>query len=89
MNESISRAAGAAHGQELGAAEMERLIAKAGRRSRQRTTLYRQVDAAQHQRALHPPELTEPVVVRLTGKTISYAGPQANRPADARPVELP
>ena len=40
MNESISRAAGAAHGQELGPAAMEALIRSAGRRPRVRTTLY-------------------------------------------------
>jgi FO synthase len=45
MNESISRAAGAAHGQELTAVEMEELIRAAGRTPRQRTTLYGEVDA--------------------------------------------
>ncbi|MBV9969859.1 MAG: 5-amino-6-(D-ribitylamino)uracil--L-tyrosine 4-hydroxyphenyl transferase CofH, partial [Xanthobacteraceae bacterium] len=40
MNESISRAAGASHGQELGPAAMEALIASMGRAPAQRTTLY-------------------------------------------------
>ncbi|HET9664030.1 MAG TPA: 5-amino-6-(D-ribitylamino)uracil--L-tyrosine 4-hydroxyphenyl transferase CofH [Burkholderiales bacterium] len=40
MNESISRAAGAAHGQEFAPAAMEALIRSAGRRPRVRTTLY-------------------------------------------------
>ncbi len=40
MNESITRAAGAVHGQELTAADLERLIAAAGRIPRQRTTSY-------------------------------------------------
>jgi FO synthase len=40
MNESITRAAGAVHGQELGAADMERVIRAHGRRPWQRTTLY-------------------------------------------------
>jgi FO synthase len=40
MNESISRAAGAKHGQEMTAASMERLIRELGRVPRQRTTLY-------------------------------------------------
>jgi FO synthase len=40
MNESISRAAGAAHGQELTVADLERAAAPAGRPLRQRTTLY-------------------------------------------------
>jgi FO synthase len=40
MNESISRAAGAAHGQEMTPSAMEALIRAAGRTARQRTTLY-------------------------------------------------
>ena len=45
MNENISRAAGASHGQELGAQEMEALIRSIGRRPRRRTTLYSTVPA--------------------------------------------
>ncbi len=40
MNESISRAAGASHGQEMPPLEMERLIKALHREPRQRTTLY-------------------------------------------------
>jgi FO synthase len=40
MNENISRAAGATHGQELTAEDMEALILSAGRVPRRRTTLY-------------------------------------------------
>jgi len=40
MNESISRAAGTTHGQETSPNEMIDLIARAGRRPRQRNTLY-------------------------------------------------
>ncbi len=40
MNESISRAAGAEHGEEMPPARMAALIAEVGRPSRQRTTLY-------------------------------------------------
>ncbi len=40
MNESISRAAGASHGQELQIEDMEALISSIGRRPAQRTTLY-------------------------------------------------
>jgi FO synthase len=40
MNESISRAAGAAHGQETSVTDLERVAASAGRSLRQRTTLY-------------------------------------------------
>ena len=40
MNESITRAAGAVHGQELSAQDLERIITAAGRTPRQRTTGY-------------------------------------------------
>jgi FO synthase len=40
MNESISRAAGAAHGQEFPPGEMQALIIRQGRTAAQRTTLY-------------------------------------------------
>jgi FO synthase len=40
MNENISRAAGASHGQELAAGDMEGLIRSIGRIPRRRTTLY-------------------------------------------------
>ena len=45
MNESISRAAGAAHGQELPPERMDALIRGPGRQPRQRTTLYREPPA--------------------------------------------
>ncbi len=45
MNESISRAAGAAHGQELTVGNIVATAALAGRPVRQRTTLYRMVEA--------------------------------------------
>jgi FO synthase len=45
MNESITRAAGASHGQELRAADIEALIRACGRVPRQRLTDYRLVDA--------------------------------------------
>src|SRR6266849_1510594 len=41
MNESISRAAGTEHGQELAPERMDALIASLGRTPRQRTTLYK------------------------------------------------
>jgi FO synthase len=40
MDESITRAAGAVHGQEVRAEHMENIIRQAGRVPRQRTTLY-------------------------------------------------
>ncbi|OCC23763.1 7,8-didemethyl-8-hydroxy-5-deazariboflavin synthase [Croceicoccus estronivorus] len=44
MNESISRAAGTTHGQEMPPEAMDQLIASLGRTPRQRTTLYGPVD---------------------------------------------
>jgi FO synthase len=61
MNESISRAAGAEHGQELAPREMEALIRSAGRVARQRTTLYGTPPAAQVARSFDAPPLREPV----------------------------
>ena len=51
MNESISRAAGTEHGQEMPPKEMDRLIASAGRIPEQRTTLYRPASLAQRNRS--------------------------------------
>ncbi len=63
MNESISRAAGASFGQELPPAEMDRLIAAAGRHGRIRNTLYGDADAGQQQRA-YAAEPLQPLINR-------------------------
>jgi FO synthase len=60
MNESISRAAGADHGQELPPARMDALIRSLGREARQRTTLYRDPDAAQVERSYAAAPLSDP-----------------------------
>jgi len=52
MNESITRAAGAEHGQETPPAAMRALIESAGRSAAQRTTLYGLVDAETERRGL-------------------------------------
>jgi FO synthase len=52
MNESISRAAGTQHGQELAPSEMEALIASAGRRPQQRTTFYQPASAERQHTSL-------------------------------------
>jgi FO synthase len=59
MNESISRAAGAVHGQELAPVQMQQLIQEIGRPWRQRTTLYADADSASIERALHAAPLAE------------------------------
>ena len=46
MDENISRAAGAAHGQEMTADDFRAMVEPLGRTLRQRTTLYGPVDAA-------------------------------------------
>ncbi|WP_068094376.1 5-amino-6-(D-ribitylamino)uracil--L-tyrosine 4-hydroxyphenyl transferase CofH [Novosphingobium rosa] len=58
MNESISRAAGAAHGQEMPPAAMEALILALGRVPRQRSTAYGGVSESMHQRGLQAAALT-------------------------------
>jgi FO synthase len=52
MNESISRAAGTEHGQELPPAEMETIIRAAGRVPQQRTTLYQPAGAERRSASL-------------------------------------
>lgn len=61
MNESISRAAGASHGQEMTSAEMEALISRIGRSPRQRTTLYGGVSPERRRAAFAAAPLVEPI----------------------------
>jgi FO synthase len=68
MNESISRAAGAAHGQELAPSRMEELIRALGRVPLQRTTLYARASAERHARAWDPPQLAETVSAKASGR---------------------
>jgi len=65
MNESISRAAGADHGQEMSPERMEALVRKVGRTPRLRNTLYGDADSQQAQQAFGAAPL----------------GPVRNRPA--------
>jgi FO synthase len=60
MNESISRSAGAQHGQELPPEAMEELIRAAGRIPRQRTTLYGDVPEERRSASFGAPPLAEP-----------------------------
>ena len=61
MNESISRSAGAAHGQELPPERMEELIRSAGRVPRQRTTLYGDPAEERVRASFDAPPLAEPL----------------------------
>jgi FO synthase len=61
MNESISRAAGAEHGQELPPERMEEAIVALGRIPRQRTTLYGDVPEARRAASFGAAPLAEPL----------------------------
>ena len=61
MNESISRAAGAAHGQEMPPERMEDAIRTLGRTPRQRTTLYGTTDPKHMRLSYGAPPLAEPL----------------------------
>ena len=61
MNESITRAAGAAFGQEMPPEAMEALIASAGRTPYQRTTLYGEAPAERRSTSLDAPPLAPTV----------------------------
>ncbi len=61
MNESISRAAGASHGQELRPEAIEAMLEGIGRTPRQRTTLYADAPDAQKRRAASPADLEDVV----------------------------
>ena len=61
MNESISRAAGASHGQELPPEAMETTIRAIGRIPRQRTTLYGEPPSERREASFGAPPLAEPL----------------------------
>jgi FO synthase len=68
MNESISRAAGAGHGEELAPEEMEAIVYSVGRKPRQRTTLYGNPPQEQVHRSFGAPplsDLIQPTDLRL------------------------
>jgi FO synthase len=67
MNESISRAAGTCHGQEMAPEQMEVLIVACGREPQQRTTLYSSPPSEQRQRSYAAGAL-EPIVQTPAGK---------------------
>jgi FO synthase len=61
MNESISRAAGASHGQEMPPERMDAAVCAIGRRPRQRTTLYGTPDPERTRLSFGAPPLAEPL----------------------------
>jgi FO synthase len=84
MNESISRAAGARHGQELGPPQMQQLIADLGRPHRQRTTLYGDADPVQIKRASCAAPLIKPYNAPLGSNSIRNRAGQLESAAPAR-----
>ncbi|MEM7519613.1 MAG: 5-amino-6-(D-ribitylamino)uracil--L-tyrosine 4-hydroxyphenyl transferase CofH [Pseudomonadota bacterium] len=79
MNESISRAAGAAHGQEITARELVGLIRSAGRVPVRRNTVYDVIDSYEH----HDPEEIAPLVARTAGDPLDFLA-MFPAPGDAR-----
>lgn len=74
MNESISRAAGASHGQEITPSEMVRIIRAAGRVPMQRNTLYGMVEDFSD----HDPADIAPLVERSRGANpVAFLGGRA------------
>jgi FO synthase len=79
MNESISRAAGAAFGQEFPPERMEELIRSIGRKPVQRTTTYGLAPEERQIASFHAPEL-EPIVLTPAKKYERRAVGAASRP---------
>ena len=80
MNESITRAAGSQHGQELAPAHMEELIRSCGRVPKQRCTDYGEVPAERVERSFEAPDLTPPI--NLVDSGYERAGTGVERPAE-------
>jgi len=79
MNESISRAAGSEHGQELPPEAMEALIRGAGRTPRQRTTLYADAPAERRAASFRAAPLAEPLTPSIRDARLK-APPRLVRP---------
>jgi FO synthase len=78
MNESITRAAGAVHGEELPPAEMEALISAIGRKPAQRTTLYEDVAAGRRAASFAAAPLAAPILT--PAHRYEREQPKGNRP---------
>ena len=93
MNETITRAAGASHGQETSPEEMEEIIRSIGRVPRQRSTTYGEVSERQKQKSFGASELQDPVytsALKYERKKQGSGKKQLYRPGfDAKSVEQP
>ena len=76
MNESISRAAGNEHGEELPPERMQALIESVGRIPEQRTTLYGSVGVDRQRCSFGAPVLT-PIVLTAPSRTQRVPGQPA------------
>ena len=74
MNETISRAAGAAHGQEMTPVRMESLIAAIGREPFLRTTLYQPAPAERRAAAFAAAPVADVVNTPLRRKGVAASG---------------
>lgn len=74
MNESISRAAGTQHGQELPPEEMEKLIRASGRTPKQRTTAYKPTEARGFDAAPLSPVIQTAPKRQVKAREIVHAG---------------
>ncbi len=86
MNESITRAAGSEHGQETAPREMIAMIEAAGRRPRQRTTLYDDAPAERIQVGLDAGPLTD--IVNTAPKPKKHAADRKLVRSDASPLKV-
>ena len=78
MNESISRAAGNEHGQEMSPIGMEEIISSIGRQSEQRSTLYASVPNGQRERSFAALKLSP--LVQTAAKKYARSGSAALSP---------
>jgi FO synthase len=82
MNESITRAAGAAHGEEMPPAAMEKLIRAIGRDPWQRTTLYQPAPAGRVVASFAAPPLSVPIETPLARRTAASLPAASESPAE-------
>mgnify|MGYP003315301839 FL=1 len=78
MNESISRAAGNEHGQEMSPIGMEKIISSIGRQAEQRSTLYASVPNGQRERSFVAAELSP--LIQAAAKKYARSGAAALPP---------
>ena len=76
MNETITRAAGASHGQETSPEQMEEIIRSLGRPPRQRNTIYGDAPPLQKQRSFGAVSLAEPVYTSAKKYDRKKSGPK-------------